>query len=108
MRGNKFVVALGAVALTVCAACSPTVPQTQAPPPQIPKSTPPTTPSRIPVMVDRPALPDDCELVVPVEVMNPFRNIDIGSGRFDPAYLESISPMAAVAVGLALRYPADK
>src|SRR5688500_18627346 len=45
---------------------------------------------------------------VPVEVMNPFRNIDIGSGRFDPAYLESISPMAAVAVGLALRYPADK
>ncbi|NGY65480.1 hypothetical protein G7043_41965 [Lentzea sp. NEAU-D13] len=70
MRGNMFVVALGAVALTVCAACSPSVPQTQAPPPQIPKITPPTTPSRIPVMVDRPALPDDCELVVPVEVMN--------------------------------------
>jgi type IV pilus assembly protein PilM len=45
---------------------------------------------------------------VPVEVMNPFRNIDAGGGRFDSAYLESISPMAAVAVGLALRYPADK
>jgi hypothetical protein len=70
MRGNKIFVALGAVALTVCGACSPAVPQTQAPPPQIPKITPPTTPSRTPVMVDRPALPDDCELVVPIEVMN--------------------------------------
>jgi type IV pilus assembly protein PilM len=45
---------------------------------------------------------------VPVEVMNPFRNIDISSGRFDAGYLEGISPMAAVSVGLALRYPADK
>lgn len=70
MRGNMFVVVLGAVALTMCAACSGAVPQTQAPPPQIPKITPPTTPSRVPVMVDRPALPDDCELVVPAEVMN--------------------------------------
>ena len=70
MRGNKFFVMLGAAALSVCAACSTAVPQTQAPPPQIPKITPPTTPSRIPMMVDRPSLPDDCELVVPVEVMN--------------------------------------
>ncbi|WP_394616636.1 hypothetical protein JNUCC0626_44545 [Lentzea sp. JNUCC 0626] len=69
MRGNKFFVVLGAVALTLCAACSTAVPQTQAPPPQIPRITPPTTPSRVPLMVDR-ALPDDCELVVPVEVMN--------------------------------------
>ncbi|MEU0882510.1 hypothetical protein ABZ345_28220 [Lentzea sp. NPDC005914] len=69
MRGNKFFVVLSAAALAVCAACSGAVPQTQAPPPQIPKITPPTTPSRIPLMVDRP-LPDDCELVVPVEVMN--------------------------------------
>src|SRR5689334_7982597 len=69
MRGNKFVGVLGAVALMVCAACSGVAPQTQAPPPQIPRITPPTTPSRVPVMVDRP-LPDDCELVVPVEVMN--------------------------------------
>ncbi|HEX8865269.1 MAG TPA: hypothetical protein VF821_06380, partial [Lentzea sp.] len=71
MRGNKFFVVLGALALAVvCAACSGSAaPQTQAPPPQIPKITPPTTPSRIPLMVDRP-LPDDCELVVPVDVMN--------------------------------------
>ncbi|MGW6934011.1 hypothetical protein ACWGE0_28415 [Lentzea sp. NPDC054927] len=61
---------LSAVALAVvCAGCNAAVPQTQAPPPQIPKITPPTTPSRVPLMVDR-ALPDDCELVVPVEVMN--------------------------------------
>lgn len=45
---------------------------------------------------------------VPVEVMNPFRNVDISTGRFDPAYLTNISPMAAVAVGLALRSQADK
>ncbi|MFD4670620.1 hypothetical protein ACFWNN_12840 [Lentzea sp. NPDC058450] len=69
MRGNKFFVALGAVALTFSAACSTAAPQTQAPPPQIPKITPPTTPSRVPLMVDR-ALPDDCELVVPAEVMD--------------------------------------
>lgn len=69
MRGNKFFVALCAGALAVSGACSSVAPQTQAPPPQIPKITPQTTPSRVPVMVDR-ALPDDCELVVPVEVMN--------------------------------------
>ncbi|MEQ8273395.1 MAG: type IV pilus assembly protein PilM [Deltaproteobacteria bacterium] len=45
---------------------------------------------------------------VPVEVLNPFRNIDISSGRFDPEYLQSVAPMAAVAMGLALRFPADK
>lgn len=62
-------VALSAVALSVCAGCAEAGPRTPAPPPQIPKITPQTTPSRVPVMVDRP-LPDDCELVVPVEVMN--------------------------------------
>jgi type IV pilus assembly protein PilM len=45
---------------------------------------------------------------VPVEVMNPFRNVDISTGRFDPAYLTNVAPMAAVAVGLALRSQADK
>ncbi|MET9230498.1 hypothetical protein [Lentzea sp. NPDC003310] len=69
MRGNKFVVALGAGVLAFGTACSTAVPQTQAPPPQIPKITPPTIVSKTPVMVDR-ALPDDCELVVPVDVMN--------------------------------------
>ena len=45
---------------------------------------------------------------VPVEVVNPFRNLDISSRGFDPEYLKSVAPMAAVAVGLALRSPADK
>lgn len=44
----------------------------------------------------------------PVEVLDPFRNIDTSSGRYSPEYLQSVGPMAAVAVGLALRYPGDK
>ena len=45
---------------------------------------------------------------VPVEIINPFRNVDIGTGRFDPEYLRQVAPMAAVSMGLALRYPGDK
>ncbi|MEO1231856.1 MAG: type IV pilus assembly protein PilM [Myxococcota bacterium] len=45
---------------------------------------------------------------VPVEIINPFRNIDISAGRFDPSYLDQVAPMAAVSVGLALRFPGDK
>ena len=45
---------------------------------------------------------------VPVEVVNPFRNIDISGRGFDSDYLKNIAPMAAVSVGLALRGPADK
>ena len=45
---------------------------------------------------------------VPVEVVNPFRNIDISGRGFDADYLKNIAPMAAVSVGLALRGPADK
>ncbi|NJK90175.1 MAG: type IV pilus assembly protein PilM [Myxococcales bacterium] len=43
-----------------------------------------------------------------VEVINPFRNIDTSSTRFDPTYLSSVAPMSCVAVGLALRRPADR
>jgi hypothetical protein len=68
MRGTRFFLALGAVALT--AACSTAPPQTQAPPPQIPKITPPASASKAPLMVDRPTLPDDCDLVVDAETMN--------------------------------------
>ncbi|MBP2338142.1 hypothetical protein [Saccharothrix coeruleofusca] len=65
--GSRTVVLVGLV-LGCTVACS----AEQAPPPPappIPKIVPPTSASRVPVMVDRP-LPDDCELVVPVEVMN--------------------------------------
>ena len=45
---------------------------------------------------------------VPVEVVDPFRNLDISTRGFDPDYLKSVAPMAGVAVGLGLRSPADK
>jgi type IV pilus assembly protein PilM len=45
---------------------------------------------------------------VPVEVMNPFRNIEFDPKRFDPEYIREVGPSAAVAVGLGLRTPDDK
>jgi type IV pilus assembly protein PilM len=45
---------------------------------------------------------------VPVEILNPFKNIEIDNRRFDPAYIMEVAPVAAVAVGLALRRPGDK
>jgi type IV pilus assembly protein PilM len=45
---------------------------------------------------------------VPVEVVNPFRNIDVGAKGFDSDHLKVVAPLAAVSVGLALRAPADK
>lgn len=45
---------------------------------------------------------------VPVEILNPFKNIEIDPRRFDPSYIEEVGPMAAVAVGLGLRRPGDK
>src|SRR4051794_9197980 len=45
---------------------------------------------------------------VPVEIMNPFKSIEIDNRRFDPAFVTEVAPMAAVAVGLALRRAGDK
>jgi type IV pilus assembly protein PilM len=45
---------------------------------------------------------------VPVEILNPFKSIEIDSRKFDPAFIMDVAPMAAVAVGLALRRPGDK
>ena len=45
---------------------------------------------------------------VDVEVINPFRRIEINPRSFNTEYLNEIAPMAAVAVGLALRKAADK
>lgn len=42
-----------------------------------------------------------------VKVAEPLKNIHV-PGKFDPAYIEEISSMAAVAVGLALRRPGDR
>lgn len=42
-------------------------------------------------------------LEIPVEVLDPFRQITVDAGKFDPDYLSEIMPEMAVAVGLALR-----
>jgi type IV pilus assembly protein PilM len=45
---------------------------------------------------------------VPVEILNPFKNIEVDNRKFDPAVILSAAPSAAVGVGLALRRPGDK
>ena len=45
---------------------------------------------------------------VPVELMNPFKNIEIDNRRFDPQFVMDIAPRAAVCVGLGMRRPFDR
>ena len=45
---------------------------------------------------------------VPVEVLNPFKNIEVDHRKFDPGVILGAAPSAAVGVGLALRRPGDK
>ncbi|MEL6345159.1 MAG: type IV pilus assembly protein PilM [Myxococcota bacterium] len=47
------------------------------------------------------------ETGLPVEVVDPFRAIDIDERAFNPAYLRDVAPQAAVVVGLATRRPGD-
>ncbi len=47
-------------------------------------------------------------LEVPVEVVNPFKNIIIDPKKFDVDLLHRMAPVAAVAVGLGLRKMGDK
>ena len=42
-------------------------------------------------------------LELPVEVLNPFRNIKVDNRKFDAGYISEIMPEMAVAVGLAIR-----
>lgn len=42
-------------------------------------------------------------LELPVETLDPFRNIKVDARKFDPDYLSEIMPEMAVAVGLAMR-----
>ncbi len=53
------------------------------------------TPNLVQVLRDR--------FGVPVELMNPLRRIHFKESDFDPGWLESIAPMLAVSVGLAIR-----
>ncbi len=43
------------------------------------------------------------KLELPVEVLDPFRQIKVDTRKFDPDYLSEIMPEMAVAVGLAIR-----
>ncbi|HEY6005147.1 MAG TPA: type IV pilus assembly protein PilM [Anaeromyxobacter sp.] len=45
---------------------------------------------------------------VPIEILNPFKNIEVDNRRFDPGVILAAAPSAAVGVGLALRRPGDK
>jgi type IV pilus assembly protein PilM len=45
---------------------------------------------------------------VPVEILNPFKNVEVDNKRFDPALILAAAPSAAVGVGLALRRAGDK
>ena len=45
---------------------------------------------------------------LPVEILNPFRNIEANPKLFDPAYLEEVGAQAAISVGLALRRAGDR
>jgi len=47
-------------------------------------------------------------LGVDVEVMNPFRLVQVNPKDFDSEYLESVGPMFSVAVGLGMRRMGDK
>ena len=46
-------------------------------------------------------------LNIETETVNPFKNISYNKKNFDPTYIEDISPIAAVGVGLALRRTND-
>jgi type IV pilus assembly protein PilM len=50
----------------------------------------------------------EAKVGIPIEVMDPFKNVDVSGKGFDPNYLKNIAPMAAVSVGLALRKPVDR
>jgi len=47
-------------------------------------------------------------LGLPVEILDPFRKVEINEKEFDPEYLNEIGPLVTVAVGLATRRFGDK
>lgn len=47
-------------------------------------------------------------LGLPVELLNPLKNIKYNEREFDPEYLQEIAPLVAVAAGLAMRRLGDK
>ena len=45
---------------------------------------------------------------MPVEIINPFNNIEVPAKTFDPDYIQQVAPLCGVVVGLALRRLGDK
>jgi type IV pilus assembly protein PilM len=50
----------------------------------------------------------ETQIGIPVELTNPFQNIEMPAKSFDPEYMKEIAPLCGVVVGLALRRPGDK
>lgn len=48
------------------------------------------------------------QIGVPIEVVDPFKNIEINPNKFDMDYIRDVAPACAVVVGLALRRMGDK
>lgn len=48
------------------------------------------------------------ETGIPVEVMNPFKSLQVNDEQFDTSYLKRIGSQASICLGLALRKVADK
>jgi len=47
-------------------------------------------------------------LEIPVDVINPFKNVKVDPKHFDAGFVSESAPLAAVAVGLAMRRPGDR
>jgi type IV pilus assembly protein PilM len=43
-----------------------------------------------------------------VDIINPFKNIKVDPKHFDAGFISDAAPLAAVAVGLAMRRPSDR
>ncbi|MFI5305071.1 MAG: type IV pilus biogenesis protein PilM, partial [Nitrospiria bacterium] len=48
------------------------------------------------------------KLSLPVEVANPFKNIEINPKKFSPDYIQEVGPITAVVLGLAMRRVGDR
>ncbi|MFH0925425.1 MAG: pilus assembly protein PilM, partial [bacterium] len=48
------------------------------------------------------------KLEIPVEIMNPLKNIKVNEKKFDLEYIAHISSILAISVGLALRRIGDR
>ncbi len=48
------------------------------------------------------------KLNLPVEMANPFKNIEVPDTLFDPSFVEEMAPLATVGVGLAIRAEGDR